>query len=121
MFRMTSYRDLDVWKKSINLVVLIYKQTELFPKNELYGLTSQIRRAAVSIPSNIAEGYYRSHRKEYAQFIRIAFASGGELETQLTLAEKLDFISSENHKAIELLLSDVMKMLNKLIMSLTRE
>jgi four helix bundle protein len=65
----TSFRELIVWNKSIELVVRIYKLTEKFPKSEIYGLTSQIRRAVVAIPSNIAEGYLRSHTKEYAQFI----------------------------------------------------
>ena len=72
---MNSYKDLIVWQKSIELVIGIYKMTDKFPKSELYGLTSQIRRAAVSISSNIAEGYTRKHRLEYIQFLRIAFGS----------------------------------------------
>lgn len=86
---MTSYQQLKVWQKSIELVIEIYRPTKLYPKEELYGITSQSRRATVSIPSNIAEGYTRKHRQEYTQFIRIAFGSGAELETQLIIAKKL--------------------------------
>src|SRR3989338_11366185 len=96
---MNSYKDLIVWQKSIELVIGIYKMTDKFPKSELYGLTSQIRRAAVSISSNIAEGYTRKHRLEYIQFLRIAFGSG-ELETQIIIAKKLNF--SEIERLIEL-------------------
>ena len=73
---LTSYKELTVWQKSIELVVEVYRITDSFPKSELYGLVSQMRRAAVSIPSNIAEGYSRGHRPEYIQFIRVAFGSG---------------------------------------------
>jgi len=72
----------------MDLVMEIYRLTRLYPKEELYGITSQSRRAAVSIPSNLAEGYTRKHRQEYAQFTRVAFASGAELETQLIIAKK---------------------------------
>jgi four helix bundle protein len=116
---MKSYRELIVWKKSIDLVVEIYKLTELFPRKEQYGLTSQIRRSAVSIPSNIAEGFYRGHQREYVRFLRIAYASGGELETQLVLAEALHFLVHEKYQALENSLSEIMKMLNKLIYVLT--
>jgi len=85
---MNSYRDLIVWQKSIELVIEIYHLTDLFPKSEIYGLTSQMRRCAVSIPSNIAEGYSRKHRQEYIHFIRIALSSGAELETQIVIAKK---------------------------------
>ncbi len=80
---MNSYKELKVWRKSIELVLEIYRLTKLFPKDELYGLTSQMRRAAISIPSNIAEGYSRRQRQEYAQFIRIAFSSGQNLKHKL--------------------------------------
>ena len=112
---MNSYKDLIVWQKSIELVISIYKITDKFPKSELYGLTSQIRRAAVSIPSNIAEGYTRKHRQEYIQFLRIAFSSGGELETQIIIAKKLNFCEIQDIDKIERLLVEIMKMLNKLI------
>jgi four helix bundle protein len=115
---MESYRELIAWQKSIDLVVAIYKITATFPKTEQYGLTNQMRRAAISIPSNIAEGYYRGHLNEYVRFVKIAFASGGELETQSLVAERLKFLSAEENREIEFLLSQVMKLLNKLIQSL---
>ena len=90
----------------------IYKLTDLFPKSEIYGLISQIRRCAVSIPSNIAEGFTRKHRKEYAQFISIAFSSGAELETQLLLSKELKFAVEKDFIKSEQLLNEVMKMLN---------
>ena len=84
-----SYKDLVVWQKSIELVVEVYRLTCFFPKDETYGIVSQIRRSSISIPSNIAEGFTRRYRKEYSQFISIAFGSGAELETQLLIAKKL--------------------------------
>jgi four helix bundle protein len=91
---MDSHKDLDVWKLSIELVVDIYKLTETFPKSELYGITSQIRRAAVSIPSNIAEGSARKNTKEYVQFLYIALGSLAEMETQLIICQRLNYISA---------------------------
>ncbi len=85
---MSSYKDLDVWKKSFELCVDIYTTTKSFPKEELYGLTSQIRRASLSIPSNISEGSKRG-QKEFLQFLKIAHGSGAETETQLLLAFRL--------------------------------
>ena len=89
---MKTHHDLDVWKKSIDLVTAIYKVTELYPKSELYGLTSQIRRCAVSVPSNIAEGAARTSTKEFAQFLSIALGSIAELETQLIVSNNLNYI-----------------------------
>jgi len=113
-----SYKDLIVWQKGINLVSEIYKVTERFPKSEMFGLTSQIRRAAVSIPANLAEGYARKHRGEYAQFVKIAFGSGAELETHLLIAQNIKFIKKEEAAEAEALLNEVMRMLNKLSSSL---
>ncbi|MFA6099137.1 MAG: four helix bundle protein [Patescibacteria group bacterium] len=115
---MNSYKELTVWQKSIELVTAIYKLTEQFPKSEIFGLTSQIKRSAVSIPSNIAEGFNRKSRLEYAHFIRIAFGSGAELETQILIAKKLKFINETSYNQIDALLTEVMKMLNKLISAL---
>jgi len=115
---LTSYQQLKVWQKSIDLVAEVYRLTKLYPKEELYGITIQSRRAAVSIPSNIAEGYTRKHRQEYIQFIRIAFGSGAELETQLIIGKKLKFAPPEEFKKSEDLLNEVMKMLNGLINTL---
>jgi len=115
---MQSYKDLIVWQKGIRLVSEIYKLTEKFPKNEIFGLTSQTRRAAVSIPANLAEGYARKHRAEYAQFVKIAFGSGAELETHLLIAQNLGFVSKKDSIEAEALLDEVMRMLNKLSASL---
>ncbi len=115
---MNSYRELKVWQKSTDLVLEIYRLTKLFPKEEIYGIISQIRRAAVSIPSNISEGYSRKHRQEYSQFIRVAFGSGAELETQLLLAKKLELAPFQEFQRSEESLSEVMKMLNSLNKSL---
>ncbi|HEX2792368.1 MAG TPA: four helix bundle protein [Candidatus Paceibacterota bacterium] len=111
---MQTYRDLIVWQRSIELVTAIYQLTNAYPKSELFGLTSQMRRAAVSIPSNIAEGYARKSRKEYIQFLRIA-----ELETQLTITRNLALVTEEKLKVSEALLNETMRLLNKFISSLT--
>ena len=88
-----NHKDLDVWKRSISLVTDIYKITKAFPKEELYGLTSQLRRAAVSIPSNIAEGSARNSNKEYVHFLYISLSSLSETETQLIIANKINYIN----------------------------
>ena len=102
--KIKSYKDLDIWKRSIKLVEDIYRLTKSFPKEELYGLTSQMRRAAVSIPSNIAEGFTRLHDKEYKQFLYIALGSCSELSTQLIIASRLKYF--DNNK-IEQLLNEI--------------
>jgi len=84
-----SYKELTVWQKSMDLVTVIYTLTENFPKEEMYGLTSQMRKCAVSIPSNIAEGRLRGTRKDFVQFLRIAYGSGGELDTQLEIVRRI--------------------------------
>lgn len=117
---MKSYKELIVWEKSCKLVLEIYKITSTFPGDEKFGIISQMRRAAVAIPSNIAEGYMRGSKKEYIQFLRIAFGSGAELETQLIISQKLGYIQHESlHNATLLLLSEVMKMLNAIISKLS--
>ena len=115
---MQSYKDLIVWQKGIRVVSEVYRLTEKFPKNEMFGLTSQMRRAAVSIPANLAEGYARKHRQEYTQFVRIAFGSGAELETHLLIARNLGFVNQKDVAEVEALLDEVMRMLNKLSASL---
>jgi four helix bundle protein len=117
--KITSYRDLIVWQKAMDLTVLIYTYTEAFPKNEVYGLKSQMRRCAVSIPSNIAEGKMRGSRKDFRQFLIIAYASGAELETQLEVSLRLRYGEKDVIGRINGLLSEVMKMLNKFIGSLS--
>ena len=112
-----SYKQLEVWKRSIELVKEVYRFTEQFPKAELYGLVSQERRAAVSIPSNIAEGYKRRNLKEYIQFLSIAEASAAELETQIIISKEL--YSTLNFFKAEQLLEEVQKMLVVMIQKLT--
>jgi len=102
----------------MELVTEIYKFTSTFPREEAFGLTSQMRRSVISIPSNIAEGYTRKHKQEYIQFLRIAFGSGAELETQIIIAKNLQFLEKNNAQKAESLLEEIMKMLNKLISSL---
>ncbi len=109
------YKDLLVWQKSIELVLEIYTLTQNFPKNEIYGLTSQMRRSAVSIPSNIAEGRLRGTRKDFLQFLRIAYGSGGELETQIIIAKQLPETETLDYTKAESLLTESMKMLNSMI------
>ena len=110
------YKQLDVWKKSMQLALDIYETTKGFPDEEKYGLVSQMRRSSVSIPSNIAEGYRRMLPRDYGKFVRIAYGSGAELETQIELSKGLGFIKGESK--IDQILSDVMSMLNGLRRSL---
>lgn len=113
-----SHKDLIVWQKSYQLSLLIYKTTKKFPQEELYGLISQMRRAVVSIPSNIAEGYSRQRKLEYVQFLQFSFASAAELETQLLLAKDLGYIEKSKFFEALGLLQEVLKMLNSLISKL---
>ena len=110
-----SYKDLKVWQKSYNLCLDIYKLTKGFPREERYNLTSQIRRSAVSVPSNIAEGYGRKSSKEYAQFYSISYGSALELETQIIISKDLSFTPLENFGKVDLLLEEVSRMLNSMI------
>ena len=93
MFVIKSHRDLLVWKKAIDLVEEVYTLTDFFPKNELYGLTSQVKRAIVSVPSNIAEGAAKSSEKEFVRYLYIALGSLSEVETQLIIARRLGYIA----------------------------
>lgn len=115
---MNTYKDLIVWQKAIELALEVYAITDQFPKTEIYGLTSQMRRAAISIPSNIAEGRLRNSNKEYRQFLTISYGSGGELETQIEIAKKLSFGKNLNYSKVDQLLNEIMKMLNKMISNL---
>jgi four helix bundle protein len=114
-----SYRELIVWQKAMELVVAVYKLAGDYPKEETYGLTSQTKRSVVSISSNIAEGRYRGSRKDFANFLRIAYASGAELETQIEIAKRLFENNKLNFSEVDKLLEEVMKMLNKMINTLT--
>ena len=111
---MKTHKDLDVWIKSMELVTDIYKITKQFPKEEMYGLTNQIRRAAVSIPSNIAEGAARNSDKEFIQFLYIALGSTVEVETQIMISQNLKYIEEipeilENITSIKQMLLGLIK------------
>ena len=112
---MNSFKELIVWQKSMELAKLIYEATYSFPKAETFGLASQMQRAAVSIPSNIAEGFSRKHPREFRQFLSIAYSSAAELETQLILSEELKFITKDNFEKLSSIITEVRKMLNRLI------
>jgi four helix bundle protein len=109
-----SYRDLKVWNRAIELTVLIYAMTSEFPKAEVYGLSSQMRRAAVSIASNIAEGSARGTKKDFRQFVTVARGSNCELQTQITIAARLGFAGTEKIEAAEALSHEVGQMLSGL-------
>ena len=111
---MSSYKDLTVWEKSMDLTEEIYKLVKTFPKEEIYALSNQMRRAAVSIPSNIAEGSSRQSTKEFIQFIYIACGSLSELETQLLLSRRLNYVDDEKFNYIISLCDEVGRMLNGL-------
>jgi four helix bundle protein len=107
----SSYRDLTVWQRSIDLSVAIYDLTGKFPTDELYGLTSQLRRAAVSVPSNIAEGYGRASRQDYRRFVSMARGSALEVQTQLIIAMKLGYATENRMKPLQALVDEIAKML----------
>lgn len=113
-----TYRDLEAWKKSIDLVQSVYEITQHFPSEERFGLTNQMRRAAVSIPSNIAEGYGRIHRGDYLHHLSIARGSLLEVETQLIISDRLQYIARDENKAVWNQTQEIGKILNGLIASL---
>lgn len=98
--KIRSFKDLKIWQKGIEVVQDVYRITKDFPKEEMYGLTTQMRRAAVSIPSNIAEGFKRFHNKEYKQFLYITLGSVAELETQLIISDNLALIKKEDRELV---------------------
>jgi four helix bundle protein len=112
---MTSHKELKVWQKGIELVKSIYEITKSFPISEQFGLTSQMRRAAVSIPSNIAEGCGRNSNKELTHFLYIALGSSAELETQLIISQELNFLEREKSEQIQNLNFEIIKMTSSLI------
>jgi len=113
-----SYRDLIVWQKAIDFVESIYKSTKNFPNHEQYGLSSQLRRSAVSVPSNIAEGQARQHAKEFQQFLHISLGSLAEVHTQLIIAHRLDYLSEDRLLEHEAAIKEIRKMLYSLIKKL---
>lgn len=112
---MANFKDLLVWQKSIDLVTEVYKITSNFPSNEKYELVRQLRKSAISIPSNIAEGNSRRSVADYIQFIKIARGSAAEFETQIIISKKLKFIDKEKHTNLHLKITEISKMLNGLI------
>jgi four helix bundle protein len=116
-----NYKELKVWQKAYALCLVIYQMTKNYPSEEKYGLSSQIRRAAVSVPSNIAEGYGRKSIKEYTQFLYVAYGSICEIDTQLLLTRDLKYIGEKFYSEIRLQLSEVERMLKALIKSLEKK
>ena len=111
---MNQYRNLKVWQKAVALATQVYSATGSFPREEMYGLTSQIRRSVVSIASNIAEGAGRNHEKEFAQFLSVAYGSSYELETQLIIAKNLKYLLDPVFVDLEKELNEIQKMLYSL-------
>jgi four helix bundle protein len=116
--KIESYKDLLIWQKGIELTGLIYDITDKFPGKENYGLVSQMQRAAVSIPSNIAEGFNRQHLKEYRQFCFIALSSCAELETQLIIAHNRQYITESIFNSISEVINHESRMIRKLLKNL---
>ena len=116
---MSDYKDLNVWRESMDLVEDVYKIVKLFPKEETYALSDQLRRAVVSIPSNIAEGQNRNTQKEFIQFLYMALGSASEVETQLIIAQRLNYVSDVQNELNNV--SKVRKMINALINSIKRK
>ena len=116
--KIRNFRDLDVWKLEKKLVVDVYKITQNLPKEETYGLISQMRRAAVSIPSNIAEGFNRFHNREYRQFLYIAIGSCAELETQIEIAFDLNYLDEASKSTLLEIIDHESRMLRNLIKKL---
>ena len=115
---MKDFRQLTVWGKAHQLALAIYKATKEFPKEELYGLSSQIRRASMSIPTNIAEGCGRNTDADFARFLQMAMGSASETEYQLILARDLEFISNENYERLHNDVEEVKRMLASLLKTL---
>lgn len=118
MATVRNYRELIVWQKAMNLVEQVYQASKQFPKEELYGLTSQVRRSAVSIPSNIAEGQARKSTAEFLNFLSIANGSRAEMETQIQLALRLKYVTNDTAQSILSLSEEVNRLLNGLMNSL---
>lgn len=119
MSQIRSYRDLQVWQRSMDFVVSLYEKTNGFPPSEMYGLTNQMRRAAVSIPSNIAEGHIRT-RSEFGHFLRIARGSLAELETQLELAQRIGYLPQSQYNDLTTELTIIGKQLTNLSIKINK-
>ncbi len=116
--KIKSFKDLEIWKKGIKLVEDVYAVTKTFPKEEIYGLTSQLRRSAVSIPSNISEGFARFHDKEYKKFLYVSLGSCAELTTQIIIASRLKYIDKTKADTFLYNIDEISKMTMGLIKKL---
>lgn len=116
--KMADYKDLIVWQKSMELARIIYRLTSRFPRDEVFGLTNQIRRAVVSIPSNIAEGFGRGSDREFIHFLRIAKGSAAEVETQILISEDLHYMSPDDAQAALSLCDEIVRMLGTMIVKI---
>ena len=116
--KIKNFRDLDIWKKGIDIIKDVYKTVDAFPRKELYGLASQMQRSCISIPSNIAEGLNRFHNKEYKQFLYIALGSCAELETQIEIAVELKYIDERRKTLLLQEIDHESRMLRNLIKKL---
>ena len=114
------HKNLEAWKQSVGLVVEIYKITKEFPNQEMYGITNQVRRAAISVPSNIAEGAARQTKKEFANFLHVAQGSLSELDTQIEIASRLGYIDIQSRKVLEDRMQPIDKMITGLIRHLSK-
>ena len=121
MENIKDFKDLILWQRAMDLVVEVYALIKKLPKEELFGLSSQMRRAAVSIPSNIAEGYGRHSQRELLRFLTIAVGSTSELETQLIICQQLGYLSAEDYQLLQCSLSSIAKMLNALKRSIREQ
>lgn len=115
------HKKLEAWKQSVDLVIEIYKTTEVFPSKEIYGITNQVRRAAVSIPSNIAEGAARQTKKEFTNFLHIAQGSLSELDTQIEIASRLGYLDVKSRKSLDNKMTPIDKMITGLIHHLSKK
>ena len=118
---MRDFKKIQVWQKAHNFVLTMYKATENFPREELFGLTSQIRRATASIPTNIAEGAGRETQKEFSRFIHVAAGSASEVEYQLLLAHDLGYLNAEIYKELDANITEIKKMLHGFAKALKSE
>ncbi len=116
--KIKTYRDLDIWKAGIELVKDIYRLTDKFPRQEMYGIVSQMRRSAISIPSNVAEGFKRYHNKEHGRFLYVTLGSCAELETQITIAKELKYIQEDKEITLLEKLDRIGRMITNLLKKL---
>ena len=118
MSEIKTYKDLLIWQKSMALVSEVYKLTKSFPNEEMFGLSAQLRKASVSVPSNIAEGYGRNSTKDYVRFLHIAIGSLYEIQTQIEIAFELKYLPSEDFTRLDKLMKEIERMISSLLRKL---